>query len=209
MLKYTQYDCSFERGKSVVKRTMKMSKTRCVVMAIAVVALIGIIVTTVAVVTQRSRNAQSFAAFLETVHTYQDLELGQDATPVTAVQKCLDTRGKTVAYAVTAYGEGFADKVAVRCFFSLNKKTLLGVQVIQHAETKDIGDKAATSVYTQQFEAKRMPLWFNDGSVPEKELAKQKGTRVDTVTGATVSCRAVIEAVNAAYTYYVDMQNEV
>ena len=190
----------------MAKHIAKIHKTGRIGIAVAVVALIAVIVTIIAMVATRDREVQSFAAFLETVHTYQDLDLEKDAKPVTAVQKCLDTKGKTVAYAVTAYGEGFADKVSVRCFFSLDKKTLLGVQVVQHSETKDIGDKAATSVYTQQFERKKMPLWFNDSSVPETELPKQEGTRVDTVTGATVSCRAIIEAVNAAYIYYVDMQ---
>ncbi|MBP3382097.1 MAG: FMN-binding protein [Clostridia bacterium] len=190
----------------MAKHIAKIRKTGRIGIAVAVVVLVAAIVTVAVIVANRDKKVQSFAAFLETVHTYQDLELEKDAKPVTAVQKCSDTKGKTVAYAVTAYGEGFADKVSVRCFFSLNKKTLLGVQVVQHSETKDIGDKAATSVYTQQFERKKMPLWFNDGSVPETELPKQEGTRVDTVTGATVSCRAIIEAVNAAYIYYVDMQ---
>ncbi len=189
----------------MAKHAEQVSKGRLILMAVAAIALVGIIiVTAVAIVGNRKPDIRSAAAFIESIHSFQDLDVAEDAKPVTAVQKCLDVTGDTLAYAVTAYGEGFADRISVRCFFELDKKTLIGIEVLEHAETKGIGDKVAASMYTQRFEFKKMPIWFNDCSVPEEELPKQKGTRVDTISEATVSCRAVVDAVNAAYAYYAD-----
>lgn len=191
----------------MAQHIQQLNKARLILMAVAAVALVGIIiVTAVAIVGNRKQEAHSFSALTASVYAYQDVDVAQDAAnSVTNVQKCLDADGDTVAYAVTAYGEGFADRVSVRCFFDLDKKTLIGIQVTEHSESKGSGDQAATSLYTQRFEFKKMPLWFYDGSVPEDQIPKEKGTRVDTIAGATVSCRAVVEAVNAAYTYYTDV----
>ncbi len=188
----------------MAKHAVQLDKKRLLLIAIAAVALVGIIVTTVLLVANSKRKKLSATEFIASIHSFQDVELSENAKPVTAVQKCLDDDGDLMAYAVTAYGEGFADKVSVRCFFDLDKKTLIGIEVAEHNEKKGTGDKIATSVYTQHFEFKKMPMWFNDGSLPEEELPKAKGTRVDTISGATISCRAVVEAVNAAYLYYAE-----
>ncbi len=189
----------------MAKHAEQLNKSRLILMTVAAIALVGIIiVTAVAIIGNRRPNIRSASAFIESVHSFQDLDVPEDAKPVTAVQKCLDVSGDTMAYAVTAYGEGFAGRVFVRCFFDLDKKTLIGIEIAEHTETKGVGDKVATSMYTQRFEFKKMPMWFNDCSVPEEELPKQKGSRVDTISGATTSCNAVVEAVNAAYTYYAN-----
>jgi len=187
------------------KHAQRVNVSRLILMVVAAIALVGIIiVTAVAIVGNRKAKTQSADAFLDTIHTYQDIDIPAEAKPVTGAQKCLDVSGETVAYTVTAYGEGFADRVSVRCFFDLDKKTLICIEVMDHSETKGQGAEIATSMFTQYFEYKKMPVWFYDGSIPEEDLPKQKGTRIDSISGATVSCNAVVEAVNAAYTYYVD-----
>ena len=189
----------------MAKHAQQIEKGRLILMAVAALALVGIIiVTAVAIISNRKAEIRSASAFIDSIYSFQDIDVPEDAKPVTAVQKCLDVTGDTLAYAVTAYGEGFADRVSVRCFFDLDKKTLIGIEIDEHNESKGSGDKVATSMYTQRFEFKRMPLWFNDLSVAEEELPKQKGSRVDTISGATTSCGAVVEAVNAAYSYFVD-----
>lgn len=187
----------------MAKHTKDINVGRLILMVVAALAVVGIIIiTAVAIIGDRKSESKSAEAFLDMIHTYQDIDVAADAKPVTGAQRCLDVTGETIAYTVTAYGEGFADRVSVRCFFDLDKKTLICIEVTDHSETKGKGDKIATSMYTQHFEYVKMPVWFYDGSIPEEDLTKQNGTRIDAISGATVSCNAVVEAVNAAYTYY-------
>lgn len=189
----------------MAKRFGTIEKRKMLLMVIAAVAAVAVIITGAVLITgNRSKKIQTAQDFFDTVHSYRDLTVVEDTKYVTAAQECLDVKGKTIAYVVTAYGEGFADKVSVRCFFDLKKKTLIGIQVAEQYETNGSGANIATSMFTQRFEYTKMPLWFNDGSISEEDSAKMKGTCVDTLSGATVSSRAVVEAVNAAYTYYVD-----
>lgn len=189
----------------MAKHTKELNVNKLILMVVAAVALVGIIiVTAVAIVGNRKSDVKSAEAFLDSIYEYQDLDVAEEAKPVTAAQRCLDVSGETIAYAVTAYGEGFADRISVRCFFDLDKKTLITIQVLEHSETKGQGSKAATTMFTQRFEYVKMPVWFYDGTIPEEQLGKQDGTRVDTISGATVSCNAVVEAVDAAYDYYIN-----
>ncbi len=189
----------------MAKHNREVNGSRLILMVVAALALVGIIIiTAVAMIGNRRSNIKSVAAFLNNIHSYQEIDVAEEAKPVTAAQRCLDVKGKTIAYAVTTYGEGFADRVSVRCYFDLDKKTLICIDVVDHSETKGQGAEIATSVYKQRFEYVKMPVWFYDGSIPEEELEKQNGTRIDTISGATISSNAVVEAVNAAYTYYVN-----
>lgn len=188
-----------------IKDFKKYNWGRVAIMVTAALALVGIIIiTAVALIGNRGGGRLSAQSFINSIASIEMLEVEQDARFVTAAEKCLDGDGDLMAYAVTGYGEGFCGRVSVKCFFDTDGKTLIGIQVVDHIETEGQGAEIADSPYVQRFEYVKMPVWFYDGTVPEEEMPAQKGTRIDTLTGATVSANAVVEAVNAAYTYFTE-----
>ncbi len=188
-----------------LKQLKKYDLKRLIIMIVAAVALVGlIIITAIAVMGGRGSGRLSAQSFINSIATYEAMEVAADTKFVTAVDKCLDDDGELMAYAVTGYGEGFCGRVTVRCYFDLKGKTLIGIQVVDQIETVGQGAEIADSPYVQRFEYAKMPVWFYDGTVAEEDMPQQDGTRIDTLTGATVSSNAVVEAVNAAYTYYTE-----
>lgn len=85
---------------------------------------------------------------------------------------------------------GFSGHISILVGFD-NNGTITGYQVLQHAETPGLGAK--------------MDTWFNiDGSThnvlgTDKDLkVKADGGNIDAITGATITSRAFLEAVNRA-----------
>lgn len=104
--------------------------------------------------------------------------------------------GTLVGYAIPAGKPGFQDMV--RLIFGYDPSTggLLGMKVLESRETPGLGDKIEKdTTFVGQFRRAVAPLVgvkARKGSgVPEE---------VDLITGATISSRTVVEAINAAVT---------
>jgi electron transport complex protein RnfG len=67
--------------------------------------------------------------------------------------------------------------------------TVRGVRVLSHSETKGIGSRATEPSYLSQFE-----------NLAPADLAFRPQGRVEAVTGATITSRAILEAVKEALT---------
>lgn len=174
------------------------------VCSVALLTVIGLVaVTVMAIVNAANAKTISAQTYLNGIATYEKLDNVDTTGKIVAAERCLDYNGNLMAYAVTAYGEGLYDKIAVKCFFNLDKKTLIGITVAQHNE-KGVAAEIADSPFRQRFEYAKMPLWLYDGTVPLETLPKQDGTRIDALDGAQVSSAAVVQAANTAYTYYVE-----
>lgn len=198
------------------KSAEKYNWGRLIIMIVAAIALVGIIIIT-AMAFMKNRNADkrlSAQSFINSIASYEIVEMTTESKTVTSVDKCLDAQGELMAYAVTGCADGFAGKVSVRCYFDPDGETLIGIQVIDHIEndkkgykntqSQNYGDEIADSTYVQRFEYAKMPVWLYDGSVEGEERPAEAGTRIDTLSGATVSSQAVVKAVNAAYTYFTE-----
>lgn len=177
------------------------------IMIIAAVALVGIIVATaVAIGSHRSTGKLSAQTVINSIAMQSEIPLEKTAEQegVTYAAKCLDDSGKFLCYAVIGFAEGFCDRVAVTGYFSEDGKTLIGIAVSDHSETVGHGADVADSPFTQRFEYAEMPVYLYDGTIAEEDIPKDAGTRVDALSGATVSSYAVANAVNAAHTYLVN-----
>jgi electron transport complex protein RnfG len=102
-----------------------------------------------------------------------------------------DAAGTVVGAAVTAGEPGFSDMVSVIFGLDPATGTLLGMTVLAHKETPGLGDKIERPAFLEQFRGVATPL------------AGVKGTpsapgEVQTVTGATISSRAVLRIINNA-----------
>ncbi len=97
--------------------------------------------------------------------------------------------GDVVGYAVEAVSKkGYGGEITV-VVGARPDATIHGVTVVRHSETPGLGDKIKLPSFTDL---------FIGGSVADKYAVKQDGGGIDSFSGATISPRAVCEAVNIA-----------
>lgn len=112
--------------------------------------------------------------------------------------------GKIVGFAVNSLTRnGFSGDINILVGFDMEHR-IVNYSVLQHAETPGLGSK--------------MGEWFRDEAKPSQlvigrdlskgELAvKKDGGSIDAITASTITSRAFLEAVNKAYTVYLESIN--
>lgn len=104
-----------------------------------------------------------------------------------------DEAGKRLGAAVTAQEPGFQEEVLLMIGFNPETSSLIGFKVVEQKETPGLGDKIERDTsFTNQFPGRVTPLKgvkARDASNPNQ---------VQTITGATISSRAVIRIINHA-----------
>ena len=104
-----------------------------------------------------------------------------------------DASGKKVGAAVTAQEPGFQEEVLLMIGFEMTDGKLIGFKVLDQKETPGLGDKIERDTsFTSQFAGRVTPLKgvkARNGETPNE---------VQTITGATISSRAVIRIINHA-----------
>lgn len=93
----------------------------------------------------------------------------------------------TIGYAFVAAGKGYGGVISLLVGLD-DEKTIKGVTVISHGETPGLGAKITESSFTEQFA----------GIAVEDVALRRDGGQIDAITGATISSRAVAQAVRAA-----------
>ena len=79
--------------------------------------------------------------------------------------------------------------------------TVVGLEILTHAETPGLGDKITRDEFKGQFKGKAL-----EGS---DWRVKKDGGDFDQITGATISPRAVVKAVHKGLQFYRDHQQDV
>ena len=104
-----------------------------------------------------------------------------------------DAAGKRLGAAVTAQEPGFQQEVLLMIGFEPTSGTLIGFKVLDEKETPGLGDKIERDTsFVSQFASRIAPL---------KGVKTRNATdpsQVQTITGATISSRAVIRIINHA-----------
>jgi len=104
-----------------------------------------------------------------------------------------DAAGKRSGVAVTAQEPGFQEEVLLMIGFEPSTGTLIGFKVIEEKETPGLGDKIERDTsFGSQFPGRIAPL----KGVKARNAADP--SQVQTITGATISSRAVIRIINHA-----------
>ncbi len=104
-----------------------------------------------------------------------------------------DASGKTLGAAVTAQEPGFQEEVLLMIGFEPSSGTLIGFKVIDEKETPGLGDKIERDTsFVSQFAGRVAPL------IGVKTRIATDPSQVQTITGATISSRAVIRIINHA-----------
>jgi Na+-translocating ferredoxin:NAD+ oxidoreductase subunit G len=117
---------------------------------------------------------------------------GVDTLTLDRVWAGYDASGQRVGYAMLAGEPGFQDVIRLMFGYDPDTDTVLGMQVLESKETPGLGDKIEKdSVFVGSFHGAAMPM------VPTKPGSGTGDPReVDTITGATISARAVINIIN-------------
>ena len=96
--------------------------------------------------------------------------------------------GSPAGCVIISSAKGYGGDVEVMVGFDMNK-TITGVSVLSHSETPGLGANAAKADFLRQY--------IGSSEAGSLAVAKDGGT-IDAVTAATISSRAVTNAINAA-----------
>ena len=112
-------------------------------------------------------------------------------------------QGETAPYGVAfqrTSERGFGGALSLLVGFDLDSGNLLGMALTTHEETPGVGARAAeVSPFTEQ---------FRDLSQETEFQVKQDAGPIDALTGATVTSRAVCDAVGQAVQFYQENEQQ-
>lgn len=130
-----------------------------------------------------------------------DLPASAEEYHVNAVDFGYDASGNLVAYTVETWEYGFNAEtpIVIRSTISADGTLLAGIEVVSEKETKYYGAQISESYFPDQFTGRTLPLLLYSQS--------GRGTRVDGVSGATVTSGAVVRAINNAQRFVTEQLN--
>ena len=106
----------------------------------------------------------------------------------TSVVEALDAQGGKIGYVVVNSAKGYGGDISVMTGVDAEGK-VTGVNILSHAETAGLGANATTEKFRNQF------INLVAGITVSKDKAGENS--IDALTGATITSRAVTDAVNA------------
>lgn len=113
--------------------------------------------------------------------------------------------GRLVGYAIPAAGPGFADTIRLLYGYLPEGRKVVGMEVLESRETPGLGDK----IYKDAaFVANFASLSVDPEIVAVKKGKKSAPNQIDAITGATISSKAVVKAINTANTLWLPRLEE-
>lgn len=110
--------------------------------------------------------------------------------------RVFDDAKAPIGYALPWEGNGFQGKIRMMVGLSVDLSTITSIEVLEQVETPGLGTKVTEEPFRNQFKAlKAVPevAWIK-GVPPTKE------NEIQTITGATISSKALVEIVNDGLT---------
>ena len=152
---------------------------------------------------EAAANANRLALFPEAAG-FLSFDLPEPGNIVGGLKEIMQVQssdGKSLGYLVVGERRGYGGQVPVMIAIS-NEGIISGVRVLSNEETPGLGKKVEGSAFLQQFFLKPADRKF--------ALSAQSGQdqQVDAISGATISSRAVTEAVNIAVLTYTQLEGE-
>jgi Na+-translocating ferredoxin:NAD+ oxidoreductase subunit G len=115
---------------------------------------------------------------------------GVDGRKVEKIYRGVGGDGREIGFAIPVSEPGFQDAIEILFGFAPAPPATLGLVILGSRETPGLGDKIEAPQWLAQFDDARTPL------VAVKSGAARAPEDVDMITGATISSRTVITAVN-------------
>ncbi len=117
---------------------------------------------------------------------FGEADIAEDGTSVVAA---LDEAGNTIGYVVVNTEKGYGGDMSIMTGVDLDGK-VTGVNILSHSETAGLGANATSENFRNKF------IGLIGGITVSKD--KPGENSIDALTGATITSRAVVRAVNAA-----------
>jgi len=102
-----------------------------------------------------------------------------------------DAAGNPVGFAMTHERFGFQDLITVIFGYDAQARQVLGMKVLDHAETPGLGNKIEDQPFVGEFDGVDSPI---EGVKPARNTGASN--QVDMITGVTISSRAVVRIIN-------------
>ena len=118
--------------------------------------------------------------------SFGEATVSEDGTSIVAA---LDETGNTIGYVVVNTAKGYGGDISVMTGVDTEGK-VTGVNILSHSETAGLGAKATEASFRDRFTG------LISGITVSKDKAGENS--IDAITGATITSRAVVNAVNAA-----------
>lgn len=114
--------------------------------------------------------------------------------------KALEESGNLIGYAISSASRGYGGDVKVMTGINAEDGSVIAINVYDNSgETPGLGVNTSGEKFTSQFAG----LSSGTGVTVDKDAGKNPDSvAVDSVTGATISSRAVVDAVNQAFDAY-------
>lgn len=148
---------------------------------------------------QANNQRELEAAVLEVVPgatAMQPEELTDEAGNSRTVYAAFSDSGAFLGYAIESESAGFADKIRLIYGYDPSSDRIIGMKVLECLETPGLGDKIKKDkdpAFSAQFD----DLAIRPSILVVKD-GKDKDFEIDAITGATISSKAVVKAINAA-----------
>ena len=120
-----------------------------------------------------------------------------------------DEAGEVTGLAIEARGMGYADVIRILYGYSFAQDAIVGIQVLESKETPGLGDRIETDPdFLENFRRLDVSLTA-DGSaianpiVPVKNGTKENPWEIDSITGATISSKAIANMLSASTTWWL------
>ena len=112
----------------------------------------------------------------------------------------MDESGNLIGYAISSASRGYGGDVKVMTGINAEDGSVIAINVYDNSgETPGLGVNTSGEKFTSQF----VGLSSGTGVTVDKDAGKNPDSvAVDSVTGATISSRAVTNAVNQAFEAY-------
>jgi len=123
-----------------------------------------------------------------------------------AVFGAYDESGELVGYGIPSEGAGFQDNIKLIYGYDIQNKRIVGMEVLESKETPGLGDKI---IKDQGFLDSFKALSIEPEVLAVKPGASQNPNEVDTISGATISSKAVIKIINKGNSRWIDLVSKI
>jgi len=113
-----------------------------------------------------------------------------EATEDESVYMGIDSAGNLVGYAISVTQKGYGGEIEIMVGIN-SDGSVSGVSILSHNETPGLGANATKDTFLSQYK----------GASDAQKVTKDGG-EIDSITGATITSRAVTNAVNSALEKY-------
>ncbi|UCF36411.1 MAG: FMN-binding protein [Acidobacteriota bacterium] len=119
-----------------------------------------------------------------------------------AVFAALDAQGKLVGFGIPSEGAGFQDTIKLIYGYNPENKRVTGMQVLESRETPGLGDKIIKDLnFLSNFEN----LAIEPEVVSVAAGSKKNENEVDSISGATISSKAIVKIINSGNSKYLSL----